>query len=180
MTTAPNKKTGKKVPGIRIYRFRNGLQAKALNAAGGEDDGSAPTFSAEVLAAAEAEFEKMAEDYPDWVQGHLRKLYEQHSRCVDTPEARHQLFKNLNEIAHDMKGQGGTFGYDLISFFGASLFDFTRPRDEYIDNHVEIVKAHIDSMNAVIKGRISGDGGEIGTELKASFMEAIAKYDSED
>lgn len=180
MTTAPNKKTGKKVAGIRIYRFRNGLRTKARDAAGSGDDSGPPTFSADALAAAEAEFEKMAEDYPDWVQGHIRKLYEQHGRCVDTPETRHHLFKNLNEIAHDMKGQGGTFGYDLISFFGASLFDFTRPRDEYIDNHVEIVKAHIDSMNAVIKGRISGDGGEIGVELKESFMEAIAKYDTDD
>jgi hypothetical protein len=179
-TTAPSKEPTKKKAAVRYYRFRNGLKQKALAAAGSGDGGGPPTLPAEVLAAAEAEFEKMAEDYPDWVQNHIRKLYEQHGRCVDTPEARHQLFKNLNEIAHDMKGQGGTFGYDLISDFGSSLFDFTRPREDYIDNHVEIVKAHIDAMNAVIKGRVNGTGGEIGKELKASLAQAIEKYNSVD
>ena len=177
MTTAAKMQPTKKKVLVRIYRFQNNLRQKAVNAAGGGDDKGAPSLGADLLAAAEAEFVKMAEDYPDWVKSLIRRLYEQHGRCVDTPEQRHQIFKNLNMIAHDMKGQGGTFGYPLISYFGGSLFDVTKPHDTYTDNVVEIVKAHVDAMNAVIKGRIDGDGGAVGAELKNILTEAIDKYE---
>ncbi len=162
----------KRKPKVRIYRLPNRLRQKAAPG-GGKGPGE---LSLDVLKAAEAEFEKMAEDYPDWVQGHIRKLYDHHGRCVDSPKSRRQHFKDLNELAHDLKGQGGTFGYPLISDFGESLFECTRSRDDYLDEHVEIVKAHVDAMNAVVKGRINGDGGEVGTELKATLARAIEKF----
>jgi hypothetical protein len=48
------------------------------------------------------------------------------------------------------------------------------------DNHVEIIKSHIDSMRVVIKDRINGDGGEIGMELKRSLEAAIEKYSTKE
>jgi len=168
--------TAKQVP-VRYYRFRNHLRNKAIMGFG--DDGSPGRIDPEALAAAENEFEKMAEDYPDWVQGHIRSMYEQLGRCLDAPEERMKHFTQLSLIAHDMKGQGGTFGYDLISTFGQSLYNFTdtHKNRKIKDNHVEIVRAHIDAMKAVIGGRIKGDGGETGTELIASLETAIEKYE---
>lgn len=160
---------------VRYYRFRNGLKEKAL---GGQVPSGPGSISEEALAAAEEQFEKMAEDYPDWVQGVLTRLHEQHSRCVDTPDHRHQCFKRLNEIAHDMKGQGGTFGYNLISSFAVSLYEFTRPRETYSDSVVELVKAHVDAMKAVITGRVKGDGGEVGGELTKTLQQAIEKFEA--
>jgi hypothetical protein len=34
-------------------------------------------------------------------------------------------FKRINEIAHDMRGQGGTFGYPLVTTVAGSLYTFT-------------------------------------------------------
>jgi hypothetical protein len=158
---------------VRYYRFRNHLKSKASTGFGGGGPGR---ISAEALERAEAEFEKMAEDYPDWVQGYLKKLTEHLSRCVDTPEDRPENFKKLNALAHDLKGQGGTFGYPLMSHFGDSLFNFTEEREEDImDNHIEIVKAHIDSMRVVIGQRINGDGGAIGKTLIKELEGVISK-----
>jgi chemotaxis protein histidine kinase CheA len=160
---------------VRYYRFRNALKEKASGGKAGAGSGKG-TIAVAALQAAEAEFEKMAEDYPDWVGGNLPNLYQIHGRCVDTPEQRHQLFRKLHEAAHDLKGQGGTFGYDLISVFAESLYNFTYAAEEYSDNQVELVKAHIDAMKAVISGRIKGDGGDIGKELSQSLHKAIERY----
>nr|WP_281500837.1 Hpt domain-containing protein [Kordiimonas marina] len=128
------------------------------------------------MEAAEEALHKMAEDYPDWVSGLIVKLQEQHGRCVDTPEKRRDCFEEINRIAHDMKGQGGTFGYPLITTVSDSLYGFTQSREEISDNQVELVKAHLDAMRAVIRGRVSGSGGDIGQKLIEGLNQAILKY----
>ena len=158
---------------VRFYRFKNRLKEKTAGLAPGKT-----SINPEALEEAEKALNKMAEDYPDWVSGLIVKLQEQHGRCVDTPEKRHEFFEEINHIAHDMKGQGGTFGYPLITNFADSLYGFTikRPGD-ITDNQIELVKSHVDAMRAVIRGRVSGDGGEIGAELTKSLDEAIAQYE---
>lgn len=158
----------------RFYRFRNAMKEKASGGSAGPSSGGG-SIAMEALANAEAEFEKMAEDYPDWVQDYIRSLREHQNRCIDTPEHRHNTFKKLREAAHDLKGQGGTFGYPLISRFGESLYDVTAPAETYPDSVVEVIKAHIDAMNAVIKGRVSGDGGEVGSQLIETLQQAIER-----
>lgn len=175
MTTPKPRPDGvpaRRIP-VRYYRFSNSLLQKATGA--GRVSGKAG-FAEEALQAAEAEFQRMAEDYPDWVQGHIKRLYSVHQSCVDLPELRHQQFKSLNDIAHDMKGQGGTFGYPLISLLGDSLYNFTRPREEYSDREVDLAKAHIDAMAAVIGKRIAGKGGKLGQQIMLSLQKAIARY----
>ena len=156
---------------VRFYRRRNRLK----DLVGGGKGGGAIDINA--LAAAAAEFDEMAEDYPDWVQNLIKELYTHCRRSVDTPEDRSKYFKRINEIAHDMRGQGGTFGYPLMSHFGGSLYDASlfQTGVPISDNHVEIAKAHVDAMNAVIKGRINGDGGAIGKELRLTLEKAIEK-----
>ncbi|MDP6565763.1 MAG: hypothetical protein QF578_13135 [Alphaproteobacteria bacterium] len=178
MSEAAVKAKPKQQVAVRFYKVRNALRERAAGGAAPSKEGG--SISVEALQAAESEFEKMSEDYPDWVQGLIKQLYEGHRRCVDTPELRHEHFATINEIAHDMKGQGGTFGYPLISHFGESLYESTKSREDYTDNQVELMKAHVDGMKAVISGRVSGDGGDIGKELIASLGQAIQKYADDD
>lgn len=165
--------SGKKVI-VRFYRFQNRLREKTAGLSGEQ-----AKIPQEALDKAEQALSKMAEDYPDWVSSLISRLQERHSRCVDTPEKRHEFFEEINHISHDMKGQGGTFGYPLITTFADSLYGFTVKKSaEISDNQIELVKSHVDAMRAVIRGRVSGDGGNIGAKLTASLDEAIAKYET--
>ncbi len=156
---------------VRFYRFKNRLKEKCA----GLGTGSA-SIPEELLAEAEAELSKMSEDYPDWVSSLIVKLQEQHGRCVDTPDKRKEHFLEIHHMSHDMKGQGGTFGYPLISAFADSLYSTTQSGSLYTDNDVELIKSHIDSMRAVIRGRVSGDGGDIGKQLTEGLNKAIEKH----
>lgn len=159
---------------VRLYRLRNRLKDKTAGLGGGGDFSIAKA----ALEKAETELKKMAEDYPDWVASYVAQLYQEYNGASERPpENRTPFFKRIAKIGHEMKGQGGTFGYPLISVFGQSLYEFTSGGEGSItDQHLEIVKSHIDSMNAVIKGRVSGDGGEVGAELTRSLQQAIEKY----
>lgn len=156
---------------VRLYRFQNRLKERCAGLSSGTTG-----ISPEAIAAAENMLEKMAEDYPDWVSNLLLTLQEKHGRCVDTPEKRKELFAEINSISHDMKGQGGTFGYPLMTHFADSLYSITDGRGKYNDNQVELVKSHLDAMRAVIKARLKGDGGDIGVELMATLDTALEKY----
>lgn len=159
---------------VRIYRLDNHLREKVAGFGTGSEK---LQISTEALEKAQAALGKMAEDYPDWAAKHLDELIMLAARAVDTPEKRTDVFQEINLMAHDMKGQGGTFGYPLVTMFADSLHKFTRENSGTTDNHVEIVRAHVDAMRAVIKGRIRGSGGEIGKELVDNLHKAIAKYD---
>ncbi|MAU41766.1 MAG: hypothetical protein CMF31_09100 [Kordiimonas sp.] len=163
---------------IRFYRLSNRLKEKVGGLAPAGD--APPAISQALLMQAQEALDDMAEDYPDWVMSLIDELAEIHRRCVDTPEQRKAHFERINKIAHDMKGQGGTFGYELITDFGDSLYDFTGPRGGKSDNHVEIIKAHIDAMRVVIKDRVHGDGGETGRLIKMGLEKAIEKYRAQD
>lgn len=156
---------------VRLYRFQNRLKERCAGLSSGD-----AAISPEAIAAAENMLEKMAEDYPDWVSTLLLTLQEKHGRCVDTPEDRKELFAEINSISHDMKGQGGTFGYPLMTHFADSLYSITDGRGKYTDNQVELVKSHLDAMRAVIKARLKGDGGPIGQELTETLDKALEKY----
>src|SRR3546814_810657 len=158
---------------VRYFRFKNQLKEKTAGL--GHEPGAMIDIDPAALARAQAALEEMVEDYPDWVKALLQRLSEEHRRAVDTPHERRAQFEKIRHIAHDMKGQGGTFNYPLITDFSDSLYNFTGPTAGMSDNHVEIIKAHIDSMRVAVNERLEGDGGE-GEIGKASGRERGGRY----
>ena len=57
------------------------------------------------------------------------------------------------------------------------LYDSTREGCPETDNQVEVVKAHVDAMRAVIREKVSGDGGQVGKELLAGLKAAVQRFD---
>jgi len=158
---------------VRYFRLRNRLKEKAGTGQSREPG----KFAMKALEEAMAELDKFADDYPEWVQGQVRELYDLLRKAQDKDETnRIAEFKRLNEIAHDMRGQGGTFGYPLVTTVADSLYKLTVARALTGESHLEIVKSHIDTMNAVIKERVEGDGGLLGRELLTALEKAIEKF----
>jgi chemotaxis protein histidine kinase CheA len=163
---------------VRLYRRRNKLKDKTAGLGGSSPNNAQEILeiNPEDLARAFALIEQAAEDYPDWVQSVIQRLYGLHKRALDDPMQRPAAFKEMVTIAHDLKGQGGTFGYPLVSIFATSLNRFVSLKTDIRDHHVEIVKAHIDAMRAVIRERVKGDGGDIGKALTVGLERVIAKF----
>ena len=170
--TAPGMRAKKKAK-VRYFRLRNKLKDKAGSGVAGGSLG----FASEALEEAMAEISKFSEGFPEWVSGSVNQLVAALKVAQSAPEKeRYRPYRKINEIAHDMRGQGGTFGYPLITTFAKSLHQFTGRSAGTTDDHVEIVKAHIDTMNVVIRERIDGDGGTTGAELIEALELAIEKF----
>lgn len=130
----------------------------------------------DVLSSAEQHLKREADGFLDWAKGYLDRLSRQVSDAKQVSNERAGQFEEINLIAHELRGQGGTFGYPLITVFGKSLYDVTKAPCRQDDAGLEIVKAHIDTMRAVLREKIEGDGGEMGQALFKALKMAITKY----
>ncbi|WP_353857563.1 response regulator [Azospirillum formosense] len=136
-----------------------------------------PTLPDEVLAAAEAEIQNRAGDYATWIAGEVDELARRVDRLGTEAAVVPALMAQINRSAHEMRGQGGIFGYPLITRIAKSLYEATQGGFPAVTgNERLLLKAHVDAIKAVMAGRISGDGGATGQQLLASLDRAKKKY----
>ena len=60
------------------------------------------------------------------------------------------------EIAHGIRGEGGSFGFQLISTIGDSLCKFLEGKRKLTAAGSEVVKVHILAMRAVFRQELKG------------------------
>ncbi|MEQ9490752.1 MAG: Hpt domain-containing protein [Alphaproteobacteria bacterium] len=157
---------------VKIIKPKVDLRSKAPEISESLDD---------LIAKADAAVAEMAQEYPARVEeelGELSVLVDQATAAVGEPQ-KERLLK-IYEYAHDFKGQGGTFGYALISRIGGSLCRLLHGKDTIKQAEADLVKAHYDALRVVIAKDISGDGGKIGDKLTGGLEEATTRFANED
>lgn len=106
----------------------------------------------------------------------IKQLREQVSSMPQDPEERRALVEDVREAAFQVKGMGGVFGYPLLTEFAKSLHDFLKDIEGDLDAlQQEIVSIHIDTLYVVMAHKISGSGGALEAQLRASLKAAVAK-----
>ncbi|MBT4934177.1 MAG: Hpt domain-containing protein [Rhodospirillaceae bacterium] len=127
---------------------------------------------------AESVIANMADDYLDWVEDDLVKIANaQKELKANRDQSEHHLDK-VFQVAHDMKGQGGSFGYDLMTILGNDLCRFIEGKKTASDVDIEVIDLYISTMQIVISKRMSGDGGPAGNEVLTGLAAVVAKITS--
>ncbi|NQU57426.1 MAG: Hpt domain-containing protein [Rhodospirillales bacterium] len=127
---------------------------------------------------AEAVISGMANDYLNWVEEDLVKIANaQKDLKANRDDSKNRLDK-VFQVAHDMKGQGGSFGYDLMTILGNDLCRFIEGKETASDIDVEVIDLYINTMQIVISKRMSGDGGAAGNQVLTGLAAVVAKITS--
>jgi len=79
------------------------------------------------------------------------------------------VLAQIQSLAHNIKGQGGSFGYDLVTAVGASLCDYIRNGERRSVDELNIVHAHIKILKMIADNDISGTGGDTGARIIAKL-----------
>ncbi len=130
------------------------------------------------LERAEAAIAGMTDNYLDWVQDDLKKLDEAFQKLKAATGDRKAEADAVFQVAHDIKGQGGSFGFDLMTIVGNELCRLLERVEKIGNSEVEAVRVHVEAMKLVIQNRMRGDGGKAGQALVSGIRQVGAKLTS--
>ena len=139
-----------------------------------ENDGGDRMSS--VLARAEAAVAGLTKDYAGWALRDVAKARAALAAACDDAAESGRHVEAVFRVAHDLKGQGTSFGFPLITKIGQSLCTLTRERArDYQARHLDLVRSHLDAIELVLTKAIKGEGGKLGAELVARLEQRVAE-----
>ena len=136
------------------------------------DAGSAESVEA-MLARADKAVEIMSVEFTDWIEDDINRLQDAHDALTSEPDDPRSVMERVYNIAHDMRGQAGSYGFPLITRVGSSLCRYIEGRDwASAANDLQIVSAHIGALKIVLSHNLRGDGDDVSRKV-ADELEAL-------
>ena len=140
------------------------------------DAGEQLTIDPSLVGAAESKIGSMKADYLKWVGGDLDALSAACDISIKDKANRAQHVETLYNKAVEIKGQGGSFGYPLMTTIGSQLCRFLETQGFGVDDlKMDVVKLHVETLRLVILQKMEGDGGPMGQKLLTGLALAVKK-----
>ena len=138
--------------------------------------GGPGAISMDMIEKAEKVLAGLSDNYLEWVQEDLKNI----SAAFDELKAgrgdQKKVLDSIFRMSHDMKGQGGSFGYNLMTAVGNELCRMIEKLPTPITPaHIEAIGVHVDSMKLIISQKIKGDGGKTGAAILAGLQKVSTK-----
>lgn len=149
------------------------------------NDDSKDNDMARRLARAEAAVADLAKSYVGWAMADVDKCteYLATARAAElhttlpagAVDNRMIATQALYAVAHNIKGQGSSFGFPLMTRLGESLCQLTRGKRPFPETDLNLVGSHLDAMRLVLTQEIRGDGGALGDKLVQRLETLVAE-----
>lgn len=94
---------------------------------------------------------------------------------VNAGDAPPHPIERIGQLAHDFKGEGGSFGFPLVTAIAETLCLLCERGDLGRANLAAAIDAHIAAIQVVLKQDIRGDGGPTGKAVVEALRIAIGK-----
>lgn len=115
------------------------------------------------VANAQAAVAGLSDKYIGWVNDDLKRLDAAIATVTDGHNA--DALREVYGVAHDIKGQGSTFGYHLVTDIGQLLCRYAERAIEQQKVDRAVIDAHVEALRTVVDNRIQGPAGELGREI---------------
>ena len=117
----------------------------------------------------------MGGDFVQWAEKDLKSLQQALVSLKSETADQKKFLNTIFQISHDIKGQGGSFDFGLLTAVGDSLCRFTEEREKANAAEIEAIKLHVEALNLVLNERLKGDGGEMGAALLNGLRQVVDK-----
>ena len=123
----------------------------------------------EAVRKAEAAVAALAQNFTELMRADLDKALASLANAKDSRPDNAEHLREIHGICYNVKCLGGSFGYDLITNFGASLCNYIHDTGSASERKLKVVEAHLTVIRFVLDRDIQGDGGPVGEQLQAAL-----------
>ena len=121
--------------------------------------------------------EELTEQYQGWAVDDLADLWHQFIEMAKDGHIEQDGITEMFNIAHEVRGQGGTFGFPMITVISDSLCKFLDGRARLAGVELEVIKVHILAMKAVFRQGLKGNQTDLLNDVRELFELLRAKVD---
>jgi len=155
----------------QIIKAPQELRQRAVNFTTGID----LTLTDEVRQRIEGVIAATADAFSNEVLEKLREMRVQVKAAEDDELSRIFILSTISDLAFDIKGMGGTFGYPLLSHLAKSLKDFIAGLALPNEAQLEVISIHIDAMYVVLAQGVRGTSDQLQNDLLKNLGVAVNK-----
>lgn len=141
------------------------------------DDDLRQTPVAVVLERAESAVARLMQEYPAMALADVAQARRALADATAMPDRRSECLAYAYGVAHNLKGQGGSFGFPLVTRIGNSLARLLRAAAEGVPAELKLADAHLDALTIILQKQIRGDGGTAGGQLAERLESLTAPFD---
>lgn len=121
--------------------------------------------------------EDLTDDYQGWAVDDLEALWQKFQKIAGQREVEKSEVSEMFDIAHEIRGQGGSFGFGLITAVADSLCKFIEGRRNLSEPELNVIKVHIMAMKAVFRQQLKGGQAELAEQLTELLQALRNKVD---
>lgn len=154
---------------VRIIVPPNLLRAKVGNKPGPSLD--------QLVAKAEAALTELQGEYEVWIRDDLKTLRDAVASLRQEMDP--ATLERVKIMCHEIKGQGATYGYPLLTTVGHLLYLFIERDADVAVRHLGIIDAHVDFMALVLSQKIEDQGDLQAQGILAGLQDAARKAHGE-
>ncbi len=132
-----------------------------------------PGFGANpgALEQAEKVVERMKASYEKRLESEIRNLFASFTKMRDSGDFDLDL---LYDQSHEIRGEAGTYGYQMVSDIGKLLCELLSPMEQADAAEIKAIETHLRAMQTVVAQRIKGTGPEVAKQI-VEGLSAIVK-----
>jgi chemotaxis protein histidine kinase CheA len=120
----------------------------------------------------------LIEGYQGWAVDDLEALWQEFRRASQATRPAREQMGRLFTIAHEIRGQGGTFGFPLLTAVADSLCKMLDGKTQLTPALLDAIRIHIFAMKAVFRQGLKGNDPALAREIPRLFRLLREKADS--
>ena len=125
------------------------------------------------LKAAEAAVAELSSNFVEWIGDDMGKAKDSLKQSqADIDNCADNMLEFYNAI-HNVKGLGGSFGYDLVTDVAESCCYLLKKTEQRNAVVLKLCQAHLSALDAIIDRNVKGDGGASGAAILTKLRDTV-------
>jgi len=122
------------------------------------------------LAAAETALAEMTTDLDSLIGDDMLLATQAYQKAMTEPAKADAALKDIYTGFHNIKGIGGSFGFDLVTSVAMHMCEYLKRADSASDAVLETVAHHLHALQQIVDAELTGDGGPEGKAILARLQ----------